>query len=78
MEYSNGMGIEMPKWVITTQSNKKFFNPKENRFVKELVEQCAFDTPDEANNALKQLDFGYVVKSARLYKDLENTRIRMS
>lgn len=78
MKYSEGMGIEMPKWVITTQSNKKFFNPKLNKFVKELVEQCAFDTPVEANNALKQLDFGYVVKPAKLYQDIENSSIRMT
>ena len=77
MNYSQGVGIELPKWVITTQSNRKFFNREENKFVKELVEQCAFDTPQEANNALKQLDFGYVVKSARLYKDISNTSIRI-
>ncbi|MEX3623758.1 hypothetical protein [Viridibacillus arvi] len=77
MEYSNGAGFEMPKWVITTQSNKKFYNPKENNFTKEPIEQSLFNTPTEANDTLKKLDFGYVVKPVRIYKDLENTRIRM-
>ena len=78
MEYSSGMGIETPIWVITTKSNKKFYNPKEDIFVKEAVEDCGFDTLAEANNALNQLDFGYVVKPARLYRDSENTRIRIT
>lgn len=77
MNNSQGMGIELPVWIITTKSNKKFFNKRENEFVSELVEQCAFDTPNDANNALKQLDYGYVVKAARLYRDINNTSIRI-
>lgn len=77
MEYNDGLGIELNKWVITTKSNNKFFNLKENMFVNELTENCSFDTPNEANSFLKKLDFGYIVKSARLYKDMENTRIRI-
>lgn len=78
MEYSEGMGIELPKWVITTASNKKFLNRKNSAFTKELSEECIFDDPTAANDFLKHLDFGYVVKTVRYYIDKENTYIRMA
>lgn len=77
MKYSDGMGVELPKWFITTKSNKKFFNHKLNKFENDLLEDCLFDTPLEAQNHLKKLDFGYVVKPAKLFIDLNNKVIRM-
>ncbi|MGG3890306.1 hypothetical protein [Metabacillus fastidiosus] len=78
MNYSNGMGIEIPQYVITTKSAAKFWNIKEDKFVKQLTEDCLFGTPALANDKLKDLDFGYVVKTARKYTDSNGIRIRMS
>lgn len=75
MNRSNGMGIEMPKWVITTRSNSKFYNVKSGKFEKDVSEKCLFDSPIDANEKLKDLDFGFVVKSARHYFDMENSHI---
>lgn len=72
-----GMGVEVPVWVITTAKNKKYFNPKTKQFVTELSPDCAISLPTEANNLLKALDFGYVVKTARHYIDIHENKIWM-
>jgi hypothetical protein len=73
----SGMGIELPQWVITTKSGKRFWELEQNNFTKEITEQCLFSSPDAANEKLKDLDVGYVVKTVRVYKDLNNTTIRL-
>lgn len=73
----SGMGIEFPRWVITTKSAKRFWDLEKNNFTNELTEKCLFQSPETASEKLKDLDFGYVVKTARVYKDLNNTTIRL-
>lgn len=77
MEYSKGMGVEIPLWVITTQSGKKFWNIKEGKLMSKLTDQCLFDSSREANEKLKDLDFGYTVKRARKYIDSQNVSIQL-
>lgn len=75
MEYSSGMGIEMPVWVIQSKSGKKTYNVKLGKFQKELTTDCIFDLPTDAEDKLKMLDFGYVVNQKRHYRDMDNNRI---
>lgn len=75
MNYSEGMGIELPVWVIQSKSGKKTFNIKLNKFQRELTEDCLFSTPEDANDKLKMLDFGYVVNRKRHYIDSNISRI---
>lgn len=75
MEYSNGMGVEMPVWVIQSTSGKRTFNKKTHSFQQDVTEACVYNTPTEAAEQLKMLDFGYVVKPKRHYQDLNNNRI---
>lgn len=77
MGYSGGMGIEIPQWVITTKSAKRFWDIKDGKFTNELTEYCLFDSPTKANDKIKDLDVGYVVKTARKYIDSNGTRIRL-
>lgn len=77
MEYSNGMGIEIPQWVITNKSAKRFWGIKGGKFTNELTEDCLFDSPLKANDKLKDLDVGYIIKTARKYIDSNGTRIRL-
>lgn len=72
MKRSSGMGIEMPKWVITTKTKKKIWSIKQNKFINELKVECLFDSSVEANEKLKDLDFGYVVEKVSHYLDIEN------
>ena len=75
MNYSDGMGIEVPVWVIQSANGKRVFNRKTNSFQRELTEDCVYSTPKEAKEHLKVMDFGYVVKPKRHYRDLNNNHI---
>lgn len=75
MEYNNGMGIEIPVWVIQSKNGKRVLNRKTNKFQSEITEDCTFSTPEQANEKLKMMDYGYVIKSKRHYRDLNNNRI---
>ncbi|WP_150284333.1 hypothetical protein [Rummeliibacillus sp. TYF-LIM-RU47] len=75
MEYSSGMGIEIPVWVIQSANGKRTYNRKTNSFQTEVTEECIFDSPTKAYQDLKLLDYGYVVKSKRYYQDANNNRI---
>ena len=77
MDYGNGMGFEIPQWVITTKSARKFWSVKENKFTKEVSEDCLFGSFEEANKKLKDLDVGYIVKKARVYMDASHKRITL-
>ena len=73
-----GMGIELPVWVITSESKSKFYNLKTRLFVKEVSESCLFYSPIEAERQLSLLDFGYVVKKGRQYQDAKENRIQLN
>ena len=73
-----GMGIELPIWVITSKSKSKFFNLKSNRFDKDVSESCLFYSPIEAERQLSLLDYGYVLKKGRYYKDAKENRIQLN
>lgn len=75
MEYSEGMGIEMPVWVIQTSSGKRTLNRKTNKLQAEVTEECVFNDPNEAKVKLQLMDFGYEVKQKRHYRDSKNSRI---
>lgn len=75
MSYSEGMGIEVPVWVIQTPNGSRTFNRKTNSFQSKITEDCTYSSPTAANEQLKLMDFGYVVKSKRHYLDLNNSRI---
>lgn len=77
MNYSDGMGIEIPQWVITTSSAKKFWNVKTNRFINTLTEECLYQSKEAANEKLKDLDYGYKVKKIRKYIDSNGNRINL-
>lgn len=75
MEYSNGMGIEMPVWVIQSPSGKRTFNRKTRLVQIEVTEDCIFPSPEEAYEQLKYMDYGYKVVPKRHYLDSQNNRI---
>ncbi|PAD70663.1 hypothetical protein CHH83_02335 [Bacillus sp. 7586-K] len=77
MDYSSGMGIEIPQWVITTNSAKKFWNVKHRNFTNTLTEECLFQSKEEASEKLKDLDFGYKVKKVKKYMDSNGTSIKL-
>lgn len=75
MDYSGGMGLELPVWIIQTVSGSKSFNRKTKKFQTEATVDCIFHSDEEARTELKSLDFGYVVRKRRHYQDAKNSRI---
>ncbi|MFF2798116.1 hypothetical protein [Lysinibacillus xylanilyticus] len=75
MHYSEGMGIEVPVWVIQSASGKRTLNRKTNKMQREVTKDCVFNDPKEANDKLKMMDYGYVVTTKRHYLDSGNDRI---
>ena len=73
-----GMGIGLTEWVITTRSNKKFYNKRNGAFMRDVTEQCLFPSYDKAKAQLDQMDFGYVIKPAKVYRDIAQTKIRLT
>lgn len=73
----SGMGIELPQLVITTKSGKRFWDLERNNFTKDATESCLFSSLDAANEKLKDMDAGYVVKAVRVYRDPHKTEIRL-
>lgn len=75
MEYSKGIGIELPVWVIQSVNGKRTYNRKNNSFQSEVTEECIFRSSTKAHQDLKLVDYGYVVKPKRHYQDADNNRI---
>lgn len=75
MEYSNGMGVEIPVWIIQSKSGRCIYNRRTNKLQGSITEDCIFNDPDEAKGKLKMMDFGYVIRRKRHYRDLNNSRI---
>lgn len=74
----HGMGIEIPQWVVASKNNKKVYNRKKKNLVNEPCENCLFDTEEQAEEILKDLDFGLMAKMVRVYHDATQTNIRMN
>lgn len=75
MKNNEGMGIEIPVWVIQSANGKRTFNRKINRFQENVSEDCIYNTPEDANSHLKIMDFGYVVSLKRFCQDAKGSRI---
>lgn len=75
MKYAEGLGIEVPVWVIQSSSGKRTLNLKTNKMQKEITEDCLFNSPKDADAKLQLMDFGYVVNRKNHYLDAKNSRI---
>ena len=70
------MGIELPAWIITTASGLKFWDKESNSITNQLDEDCLFLSKKAAEDKLKDMDFGYVIKNVYKYQDINGVKIR--